>query len=214
VFSREINRAFKDAIIKDSNVLICGQLVYYGQAGNITSELPRSNLVQFPCAEALQNSATLGLALAGKRPVMIHERMEFMMVGGDALINFIPVWPGVPLVIVAVVGKGKGQGPQQSKDLTYWFRSFENWTVRVPESPAQAYEMMMQSIFGNGPVLYVAHRELFDLNEGKRLTVPESVRLCGASERHEREFYMNNDPSISATPIQPTANASVKAASK
>jgi pyruvate/2-oxoglutarate/acetoin dehydrogenase E1 component len=79
-------------------------------------------VITFPVCENLMNGAAMGLALAGYRPVVIHERMDFLAVGMDPLVNHIPVWPArapmsLPLVIFAVVGKGKGQGPQHSKNL-------------------------------------------------------------------------------------------------
>jgi hypothetical protein len=38
-------------------------------------------------------------------------------------------------------------------------------------------------------VMFVLHRELFNLPEGKEVVRPEFIRLCGASQRHEAEFY-------------------------
>ena len=112
----------------------------------------------------------------------------------DALVNHIPVWPRkcgikLPLVILAIVGKGGGQGPQHSKNLTSWFHKFEGWTVCVPQTPLQAYWMMRSSILGDSPVMYVAHREAFDSETFVRLENPDHIGLCGASPRHERDFY-------------------------
>jgi len=187
-FAEAINKALIDSC-RDPSVLVCGQLVKYGQGGNITKGLPENQTLTFPVAESLMNSATLGLALTGKRPVVIHERMEFMMTGPDALLNFIPVWPKKPLVILVIVGKGKGQGPQQSKDFSHWFSKFEGWDVVIPKSPIEAYGLLKYAIFGDKPVMYVAHRELFKLDDFKDIPLPESVGLCGASQRHEMEFY-------------------------
>lgn len=193
-FAQSINLALEESL-NDPNVVIGGQLVKYGVAGLTTglySKFPQQ-FITYSVSESLMNSSAMGLALAGKRVVMIHVRMDFLACGMDALVNHIPVWTkkGVelPIVFVCQVGKGMGQGAQHSKDLTAWFDKFDGWTVRVPKNPTEAYQMLKESIAGNKPVMYVIHRELFDKHEGKVITIPDKVRLCGASQRHEREFY-------------------------
>lgn len=193
-FATEINRALDDAL-QDPNVVVGGQLVRYGVAGLTTGlyeKYPRQ-FITYSVSESLMNSSAMGLALAGKRVVMIHVRMDFLLCGMDALFNHIPVWhkKGVklPIVFVCQVGKGMGQGPQHSKNFTVWFQRFEGWKTVVPQTPTQAHQMLGDAIFGDKPTMYVIHRELFDAPEGKRVYTPEVIRLCGASRRHEREFY-------------------------
>ncbi|MFL2656712.1 MAG: hypothetical protein ACJ0F0_03690 [Burkholderiaceae bacterium] len=194
-FAQEINRALEDAIKKDNSVLVGGQLVKYGVAGltkGLFDKYP-DQFITYPVAESLMNSSAMGLALAGKRVVMIHVRIDFLASGMCALVNHIPVWFhkgfDLPITFVCQVGKGMGQGAQHSKDLSPWFKKFQGWTVLTPETPAMAYEMMTESIFGNKPVLYVIHRELFDAKRPKKVPKLDDVRLCGASRRHERVFY-------------------------
>lgn len=194
-FAGEINRALDESLNESTDVLVCGQLVRYGVAGLTTGlyDKYRKQFVTYSVSESLMNSAAMGLSLAGKRPVTIHVRIDFLASGMCALVNHIPIWykklGHLPLVMVCQVGKGMGQGPQHSKNLTGWFERFEGWTTRVPETPTQAYEMMKESIFGKAPVMYVIHRELFDAPEGKKIVTPDEIRLCGTSRRHEKAFY-------------------------
>jgi pyruvate dehydrogenase E1 component beta subunit len=95
----------------------------------------------------------------------------------------------LPLVVFAVVGKGKGQGPQHSKNLAPWFRMLDGWTVVEPDSPRSARDLLLESVFGDTPVLYVAHREFFGHVGLVELPRPERIGLCGASQRHEAKFY-------------------------
>lgn len=194
-FASEINRALDESLAQDPNVLIGGQLVKYGVAGMTTGLYDKypKQFVTYSVSESLMNSAAMGLAMAGKRPVTLHVRMDFLLSGMDALFNQIPtaVKKGykLPCTFICQVGKGMGQGSCHSKDLTTWFSNFEGWKVMVPNNPTEAYEMLKEAIFGDVPVLYVAHRELFDLPHGKKIIAPTYIRMCGASPAHEKEFY-------------------------
>jgi pyruvate dehydrogenase E1 component beta subunit len=111
-YIQECNRALREMLARDPNAVVCGQLVKWGTAG-LTEGLNEEQLVTYPVSEALMNASAMGFALAGSRCVMIHERMDFVAVAMDALINHIPIWPmkcGVelPLTIIGIVGKGKG----------------------------------------------------------------------------------------------------------
>lgn len=194
-FAGEFNRALDRAMEKDDSVVVGGQLVRYGVAGLTTGlyEKYPDRFITYSVSESLMNSSAMGLALAGKRVVMFHVRMDFLACGMDALVNHIPVWKlkgtKLPITFVCQVGRGMGQGPQHSKNLAGWFERMEGWKVRIPSNPQECVEMLTESVFGDDPVMYVLHRELFDRPEGKRIPTPEVVRFCGTSRRHEAAFY-------------------------
>lgn len=192
----EAVRAGLAEALEDRSVLVLGQLVKYGLGGVTTGlyDARPKQVLTMPVAENLMHGAAFGLALAGMRPVVINERMDFLPLGMDPIVNHIAVWPRravipLPVTIIAVVGKGKGQGPQHSKNLTPWFRMLEGIEVVEPASPAEAKESLLASIFGDRPVLYVLHREHFNSDASVLLPTPAVIGLCGASARHEREFY-------------------------
>ena len=167
LFSEAINKALDEAL-QDERTLLCGQLVNYSHSA-LTNGLEKkysSQVITFPVAEGLMNSTAMGLALAGKRPVILHERFDFCVVGMDALVNHIALWQRkcrvkLPLVMLIIVGHGKGQGPQQNKDFTKWFKEMAGWTVLEPHKPDSAYLMTKAACLSDSPVMLVIHRELY-----------------------------------------------------
>ena len=195
-FAAEINRALMQAM-DDPSVVLGGQLIKYGFAGLTTGlyEKYPERFITYSVSEELMNSSAMGLALAGKRVVMFHVRLDFLLCGMNALFNHIPIWwkkgHKLPITFVCQEGRGigSGQGAQHSKDITLWFQRFEGWQTFVPQTPKEAGDMLTTAIFGDKPTMYVIHRRLFNAAEGERVVTPEYVGLCGASKRHMKEFY-------------------------
>ena len=86
-FADSINKALDESLAADKNVLIGGQLVKYGVAGltkGLYEKYPEQ-FISYSVSESLMNSSAMGLALAGKRPITLHVRMDFAIVGMDAM---------------------------------------------------------------------------------------------------------------------------------
>jgi len=183
-------------VLEDSSVVLFSQLARWG-LGGMTSGLWEkypSRVLTMPNSEALMHGAAMGMALAGMRPIVLNERMDFLMLAMDALVNHIPIWPmrapmSLPITVIAVVGKGKGQGPQHSKNFIEWFRGLDGWRVAEPSSPRAAADEIKGAVYGDRPTLYVLHREFFKSGGECSPPVVDRVRICGASSRHERAFY-------------------------
>ena len=196
-FAGEINRTLMEVMQADRSIVLGGQLIKYGFAGLTTGLYEKfpDRFITYSVSEELMNSSAMGLALAGKRVVMFHVRLDFLLCGCNALFNHIPIWwkkgYKLPITIIAQEGRGigSGQGAQHSKDITFFFQRFEGWNVCVPQNPTKASSMLKAAIFGDKPTLYVLHRRLFNAKEGTRIVVPQEVKLCGASKRHMLEHY-------------------------
>ena len=196
-FAGEVNRTLTELMEANRNIVLGGQLIKYGYAGLTTGLYEKfpERFITYSVSEELMNSSAMGLALAGKRVIMFHVRLDFLLCGMNALFNHIPIWwkkrHKLPITIIAQEGRGigSGQGAQHSKDMTFWFQRFEGWNTCVPQTPTEAADMLKTSVMGDKPTLYVLHRRLFNASEGTRITVPQEVKLCGASKRHMDEFY-------------------------
>ena len=194
-FAGEIHAALEDALAMDRNVVIGGQMPKYGVAGLTTGLYAKypQQIITYSVSESLMNSSAMGLALAGKRVVMLHVRMDFLASGMCAIVNHIPVWAKkgykLPIVMFCQIGRGGGQGPQHSKDLRPWFANFDGWRLFEPTTPQEAYDGMLAAIFGDRPVMYCLHRVMFNESKPVSFPMPERIGICGTSSRHEAEFY-------------------------
>jgi pyruvate/2-oxoglutarate/acetoin dehydrogenase E1 component len=175
-YAQAINEALKQAMELSPDVLVMGQLVDYksGVFGTTTGLVDRfgpDRVRDFPVAENLMTATAMGAALTGLRPVIVHQRLDFMIYSLDAIVNWLSLWrfksnghSGLPVTIRAIVGKGWGQGPQHSKNLHAWFAHVPGLRVAVPATAYDAKGLLLESIFSEDPAIFVEGRSLFSMN--------------------------------------------------
>ena len=122
---------------------------------------------------AHQNAAVLGLV--------------FVQITG--LVGWLALWrfkshgkSNLPVTIRAIVGKGWGQGPQHSKSLHAWFAHLPGIRVAVPTTPYDAKGLLLESILGECPSIFVEGRSLFSMT-GEVPQKPYRVRFGEAAIR-------------------------------
>jgi acetoin:2,6-dichlorophenolindophenol oxidoreductase subunit beta len=71
----------------------------------------------------------------------------------------------MPVTIRAIVGKGWGQGPQHSKSLHSWFAHLPGLQVAMPSTAYDAKGLMLESIFGETPSIFVEGRGLYSMTD-------------------------------------------------
>ena len=143
-YAQAINEALHQAMELAPEVIVLGQLVDYhsGIFGTTTGLVDRfgpERVRDFPVAENLMTATAMGASLTGLRPVIVHQRLDFMIYSLDAIVNWLSLWrfksnghSSMPVTIRAIVGKGWGQGPQHSKSLHAWFAHLPGLRVAMP----------------------------------------------------------------------------------
>lgn len=176
-YAQAINEALNQAMELSDKVIILGQLVDYksGIFGTTTglAEKYGTNRVQdFPVAEGLMTSTAIGAALGGIRPVLVHQRLDFMCYSMDAITNWLSLWSFksnghsfLPVTIRGIVGKGWGQGAQHSKSFHAWFAHLPGIKVAMPATAYDAKGLLLESIFGEDPAIFIEHRSLFSMKD-------------------------------------------------
>ncbi|MEO8165966.1 MAG: transketolase C-terminal domain-containing protein, partial [Betaproteobacteria bacterium] len=175
-------------------MIVLGQLVDYGPGvfGSTTGLVERfgsRRVRDFPVSESAMTATAIGAAVVGLRPVLVHHRLDFMLYSMDAIVNWMALWrfksktqSTLPIVIRAIVGRGWGQGPQHSKSLHAWLAHVPGIKVAMPATAFDAKGLLLESIFGQDPVIIIEHRSLFSLKGGVP-EVPYRVRFGRAAMR-------------------------------
>ena len=83
-YSEAINEALHQSMELSSEVVVLGQLVDYkpgvfGTTKGLVERFGKDRVRDFPVAENIMTSAAMGSALVGMRPVVVHQRLDFMM---------------------------------------------------------------------------------------------------------------------------------------
>lgn len=193
-YADALRQGLGQAMQLNDGVLVIGQLVDYapgvfGSTTGLAEQFGAARVRDFPVSESAMTSLAIGAAIAGMRPVLVHHRLDFMLYSIDAIVNWLSLWrfksngkSSAPVTIRAIVGRGWGQGPQHSKSLHAWFAHVPGIKVAMPATAFDAKGLLLESIFGEDPVIMIEHRSLFGLKD----RVPETpfrVRFGRAAVR-------------------------------
>jgi pyruvate dehydrogenase E1 component beta subunit len=193
-YAEAVRQALQQGMELSEKVLVIGQLVdfargVFGSTGGLAEQFGRERVRDFPVSESTMTALGIGAAVAGMRPVLVHHRIDFMLYSMDAVVNWLALWrfksngeSALPLTIRAIVGKGWGQGPQHSKSPHAWFAHVPGLRVAMPATAFDAKGLLLESVFGENPVIMIEHRSLYPLKD--RVPVrPYRVRFGRAAVR-------------------------------
>ena len=125
-FSESILEALSYCLKKDSNTYIVGEGVpdpkaIFNTTRDLQKKFGKKRIFDMPVSEAGMTGIIIGSSLNGLRPILIHQRVDFMLLTMDQLANTAAklsyIFNGqlkVPIVIRAVIGRGWGQSAKHS----------------------------------------------------------------------------------------------------
>lgn len=171
-YREAINRALRDAMQADENVILLGEDI--GAAGGtfkLTEGLQEvfgpDRVMDTPISETGFVGASIGLALAGFRPVAEMMFSDFAAVAFDQIVNEAPKYlfmsagqMNVPLVIRCTGGGGLRFGAQHSATTESWYLTIPGLKVVAAATPQDAYGLMLSAIADPNPVVYLEHKKL------------------------------------------------------
>ena len=171
--------ALLQAMEKDEKVFLMGEGVdnitgVYGQVLPAYKKFGPSRVIDTPISENGLTGLAIGAALDGMRPILIHQRNDFMLLAMDQMMNQaanLRYASGghhqVPLTILSFVARRPGEGVQHSHSLQSVFAHFPGIKVGMPASTVDAKGMLLSAIFDDDPVIILEHRHnpLYDKKE-------------------------------------------------
>ncbi len=173
-YAQAIREACAQMLERDPRVFMIGQGIwspwYVGTSmQDLDKEFGQERVIDSPISENATTGIAIGAALAGLRPVVIHPRVDFMILAMDQTVNEAANWcymfggrAHVPVVIRPIVNRGGEQGAQHSQALHAWFMHVPGLKIVMPVTPYDAKGLLIASILDDNPVLYIDDRWLYN----------------------------------------------------
>lgn len=149
---------------------------------NLEVEFGKKRIIDTPISELACTGAAIGASICGYRPIVIHPRMDFMLLATDQIINQAAKWSYTfgeqahPAVTIrAIINRGGEQGAQHSQALHSMFAHIPGLRVVMPATVKDARDLLIASVLCDDPVLYIDDRWLYSLED--ELSDPEELSL-------------------------------------
>jgi pyruvate/2-oxoglutarate/acetoin dehydrogenase E1 component len=174
-YAQAIRDGLSVGLAQDPSVLVYGLGVpdpkgVFGTTLDLHKNYGPSRVFDMPTSENAMTGIAIGAALGGLRPVLTHQRLDFALLSLDQIINNAAKWRfmfggkrSVPMTIRMILGRGWGQGPTHSQNLQALFAQIPGLCVVSPTTPADAKGLLLSSIFGEDPVIFLEHRWLHNV---------------------------------------------------
>jgi len=191
--------ALQEAMQADDTVLALGEDLgrggVFGQyrdadGAPLVQRFGPQRIIDTPISESTIVGASVGMALAGLRPVVELRVVDFALCAIDELVNqaaknrFMFGGQGrVPMVARLPIGIWSASAAQHSQSLEAWFAHIPGLVVVTPATPADNYGLLHAALASGDPVIYMEHKELWGL--AGDVTPGESVPLGKARVAHD-----------------------------
>jgi len=168
-----LHEALDLSLARDPRVFIMGEGVddaagVFGTTKGLKEKYGAHRVFDTPIAENSLTGIAAGAAMAGLRPILIHARMDFLVLSLDQLVNHASKWcymfggqVKIPMVVRTISARGWGSGAQHSQCIQGMMMNVPGLKIVAPATPYDAKGLMISAIIDNNPVLFVEHRWLY-----------------------------------------------------
>jgi pyruvate/2-oxoglutarate/acetoin dehydrogenase E1 component len=182
-YSEAIREAMSEEMRRDREAFLMGEDVavfggVWGVSDGMLAEFGEERVRDTPISEAVIIGAGLGSAMMGMRPIVEIMFGDFLMCGGDQIVNqaakarFMSGGKArVPLTIRVTTGAPGSAAAQHSQSPESWFMNVPGIKIVTPTTPADAKGLLKTAIRGSDPVLFFEHKMLY----GEVGHVPDDV---------------------------------------
>jgi pyruvate/2-oxoglutarate/acetoin dehydrogenase E1 component len=190
-YGEAIRDGFVYLLENHSDVFVIGQGLWSPwYVGNSMTDLDKifgkDRIIDTPVSEAATTGIGIGASLCGYRPIVIHPRIDFMILSTDQIVNQASKWSSMlggqahPAVTIrGIINRGGEQGAQHSQSLHSWFAHVPGLRVVMPTTVADARDLLISSVLCDDPVLYIDDRWLYNQEEVLPPVAPRPLREEG-----------------------------------
>jgi pyruvate/2-oxoglutarate/acetoin dehydrogenase E1 component len=172
-YAQALYEAAYQEMERDPGVFIYGLGVddpkgMYGSTLGLHDEFGADRCFDTPLSEDAMTGMGIGAAIAGMRPIHVHQRMDFLLLCMNQLVNMAAKMSymtdgavKIPLVVRGIIGRSWGQGAQHSQAFHSFFMHVPGLRVVAPTTPHDAKGCLIAAIRDNNPVIFMEHRLLY-----------------------------------------------------
>ncbi len=168
-YSTAYQQGMAEEMERDDSVFVLGTDLYdrgghFAQVKGLGERFGPARIRDTPISEAAMVAAGVGAALAGTRPVVDLNFMDFAFGAMDELVNQAAkiryMWGRpVPLVVRATTGVSQG-GAQHNNSLQGAMMNTPGLTVVFPSRPWDVKGLLKSALRGEDPVVFMMHKLL------------------------------------------------------
>ncbi|MGE4631843.1 MAG: alpha-ketoacid dehydrogenase subunit beta [Planctomycetota bacterium] len=166
-----LRRALTRALEQDPRTFLIGEdIASYGGAFKLTEgfleKWGADRIIDTPIVEAGLVGASIGSAMAGMRPIVEMQFIDFISCAFNQLTNFAATchfrWgQPVPIVVRGPSGGGVHAGPFHSQMVESFFLNTPGLKIVVPATVSDAYTMLLGAIEDPNPVIFLEQKSLY-----------------------------------------------------
>ena len=160
-----------EELSKHDEVVFIGQgLVTGDRVYETMLKVPTTKCIELPCAENLHIGVAIGLALKGYRPIVVFQRMDFILLAADGIINHLALMPKMsgeqfklPVLIRTIVGPSSKRfvvGPQHNKDFSELFKPYISVQQLMKSTDVQSTYQLEYA--AQEPALLVEYKDFYN----------------------------------------------------
>lgn len=171
-YREAVAEAYVQAMENDPTVFLMGEGVdgitgIYGTTLPVFVRFGSKRLIDTPISDATITGIAIGAAIVGMRPVIMHQRNDFMLLALDQIIHHAAFWKRmtggrlkVPVTIRSYVARKPTEAGQHTGSWQAIFGHVPGLKVVMPSNAYDAKGLTLAAIADNDPVIILEHRAL------------------------------------------------------
>ena len=173
-YGEAIRFGFEYLLEKYSDFTVFGQGLwspwYVGNTmTNLDEKFGRDRVIDSPVSELACTGAAVGASICGIRTLIVHPRMDFMVLAIDQIVSQAAKWnymfggqSHAPVTFRGIINRGGEQGAQHSQALHSWYAHIPGLRVVMPSTVSDARDLLIASVLCPDPVMYIDDRWLYE----------------------------------------------------